>query len=310
MTRWFLLLGLLAAHPHQGSSQPPAAAQPEEPGCALSALPSVAGRLLVTATAPSETDLAGRELLPPPGTIPRPGLASPTRVPWVQANGWRMLRNPTAKFTYDLPAGKGALGVAEAVMYGADALVKIDAADTAAVCRIVNVLKDLQPADLPAAADFGVVDDGSPVVGEVLNLLTRRNLLFERVTAPSSKYQVNVKLGTHEFPTEKAADPSAFALEIRRRITDERRSLRIYGSEVVIARLTADSTRARLHLLNYGGRGLDGLRIRLRGSYPVGNAYVAGTGKASLLDHAVIDGFTEFSMPRMPTYAIVDLSAK
>ena len=36
-----------------------------------------------------------------------PGLASPTRSPWIVANGWRFARQPRPKFVYDLPAGKG-----------------------------------------------------------------------------------------------------------------------------------------------------------------------------------------------------------
>ena len=39
---------------------------------------------------------------------------------------------------------------------------------------------------------------------------------------------------------QEAADPSAFALKIRRQLTDERRTLRVYGSEVVICRLTGE----------------------------------------------------------------------
>ena len=59
---------------------------------------------------------------------------------------------------------------------------------------------------------------------EALNLLVRRNLLFKIVPAPSAQYRVNVKLGTPEFPAEQAADPSAFALKVRRQLTDEQRT--------------------------------------------------------------------------------------
>ena len=105
----------------------------------------------------------------------------------------------------------------------------------------------------------------------------------------------------------KAADPSSFALAVRRQLTDERRSLRVYGSEVVIARLTGDAGRRRLHLLNYGGRTIDGLRIRVRGQWRTGEVYVAGTGKAALAEHVVLDAATEFSLPQMRHYAIVNL---
>ena len=35
-----------------------------------------------------------------------------------------------------------------------------------------------------AMANIGIVDDGSPAMEEVLNMLTRRNLLYRVVTAP------------------------------------------------------------------------------------------------------------------------------
>ncbi len=152
------------------------------------------------------------------------------------------------------------------------------------------------------------MDDGSPLTGEVMNLLVRRNILFLPVPAPRPEFRLNVRVGTKEFPKEAAADPSAFAQRVRQQLGDDQRTLRVYGSEVVIARLTGAPGRARLHLLNYGGRSVDGLRIRLRGAYPTGEARVAGLGRVPLEDLAVIDGATEFSLPRVGTYAVVDLS--
>jgi hypothetical protein len=116
-------------------------------------------------------------------------------------------------------------------------------------------------------------------------------------------------MGSRAYPVADAADPSAFALKIRRQLTDEQRSLRVYGSEVVIARLTGDAGRVRLHLINYGGREIEGLRVRVRGAYGAGDAWVAAAGRVSLLDHVAADGATELSLPRMGTYAVVDLTA-
>jgi hypothetical protein len=140
-----------------------------------------------------------------------------------------------------------------------------------------------------------------------MNLLVRRNLLFERLSASASRFAVNVKLGVPEYPRENAADPSAFALAVRRRLTDEQRSLRLFGSEVVIARVFADGRQARVHLLNYGGRNLEGLRVRVRGAYRSARAYIAGSDDATLTEPVVADGAIEFSMPRLSTYAVVDL---
>ena len=170
-------------------------------------------------------------------------------------------------------------------------------------------LAQLPKNDLPDVADVAVVDDGSATMGEALNLLVRRNLLFKIVPAPSAQYRVSVKLGTPEFPPDAAADPSAFALKVRRLLTDEQRTLRIFGTEVVIGRLTGDGSRLRLHLLNYGGRDTEGVRVRLRGTHPDGEANVAGQGKVGLEDRGIVDGGTEFTFPRLGPYGVVDLPA-
>jgi hypothetical protein len=257
----------------------------------------------------TEADLAGREALPAPGITARAGLASPTRSPWIDANGWRFTRHPDTKFIYDVPAGKAALAAAEAFAYGADAVLKIDPADRGNLGAMTTFLEGLPSADLPAVADLAVVDDGSAITGEVMNLLARRNLLFQVVQAPSPRFRINIAVGTAAYPREDAADPSAFAQKIRRQLTDEQRVLRVYGSEVVIGRLTGDATRIRLHLLNYGGREIEGLRIRVRGAYRAGEARVAGAGRLPLEDHVVAEGATEFSVPRITTYAVIDLQA-
>jgi hypothetical protein len=263
-----------------------------------------AGFSVTAVTAP---DPGSREELPAPGVTARAGLASPTRSPWVVASGWRIARNPGAKYVYAVPAGKAALAAAEAFAYGADAVLKIDPADLASAGAMLGFLDTLPPADLPPVADFGVVDDGSPVTGEVMNLLTRRNLLFKVVKSADARFPINIAIGSPEYPNEQAADPSGFAQKIRSQLTDDRRSLRVYGSEVVIARVTGDSSRMRLHLLNYGGREIEGLRVRVRGAFRSGEGYIAGSGKVALLDQSVADGATEFSLPKLATYAMVDL---
>jgi hypothetical protein len=257
----------------------------------------------------ADVDLASRESLPPPGVAARAGVASPTRSPRIVANGWRFTRHPAGKYRYDLPAGKAILAAAEAFAYGADALLKIDPADGARLGAMLTALEGLPAADLPTIADLGLVDDDSAITGEVMNLLARRNLLYQVVKAPSSRFRLNIVMGSREYPVEDAADPSAFALKIRRQLTDEQRTLRVYGSEVVIARLTGNAGRIRLHLINYGGREIEGLRIRLRGAYGTGDAYIEGAGRVALQDHVVADGATEFSVPRIGAYAVIDLTA-
>jgi len=257
----------------------------------------------------TEADLASREALPSPGTTPRPGLASPTRSPWIVANGWRFTRHPEAKYVYDVPTGKAALAAAEVFVYGADAVLKIDPADLVNLGGMLKFLEAMTPVDLPTVSDFAIMDDGSAVTGEVMNLLARRNLLFDVVQTPSARFPLTIRIGTPEYSREDASDPSAFAQKIRGQLTDERRSLRVYGSEVVICRLTADAGRVRLHLINYGGREIEGLRVRLRGTYGDSELHVAGAGRLALEDRVVSAGATEFTVPRIASYAVIDLQA-
>jgi hypothetical protein len=292
----------------------------------LALLASVAGLLWTPAAGPqavanhtflkfspgalSAAELASREALPTPGVTARAGVASPTRAPWIVANGWRFTRNPGAKYRYDVPAGKAILAAAEVWAYGGDAVLKIDPADQAGLTAMLKSLSTFPAVDLPAVADIGLIDDGSAITAEVMNLLARRNLLYQVVKAPSDRFRLNIAMGSREYPVADAADPSAFALKIRRQLTDDQRSLRVYGSEVVIGRLTGDATRIRLHLINYGGREIDGLRIRLRGAYPGGEAWGDAAGRLALQDHVVADGATEFTLPRMGVYAVIDLTVR
>ena len=76
-----------------------------------------------------------------------------------------------------------------------------------------------------------------------------------------------------------------------------------------MARLTGDAGRIRLHLINYAGRDIEGLRVRVRGAYGSGDAYIQGAGRAPLQDHVVADGATEFTLARVGVYAVIDLTA-
>jgi hypothetical protein len=248
-----------------------------------------------------------REKLLVPGIVRRANVASPTGRPWIDANGWRFLRKSVGKFYYELPPGKGALAAAEVFAYGGDAVLKIDRGDLEEVGKMLAFQRILPREVLPGVADIAVIDNGSPATGEVMNLLSRRNLLFRVVDVPSRQFPINIKLGTKEFPESAAADPSAFAQKIRRQLTDERRTLRIYGNEVVICRLTGDKSRLRLHLLNYSGREIEGMRVRLRGNYGVANVRAFGYGKIEPEEIVVAEGATEFTVTKMGTYGMVEL---
>jgi hypothetical protein len=257
----------------------------------------------------SRRALSAREKLQTPGLAVQMGVASATTDPWVFANGWRFLRHGKGRYYYDrLPAGTATLAAAETLAYGADAVLTIDPTDLEDIGRLSAFVKEMPALELPGIADLAVVDDGSPATGEVMNLLARRNLLFRVVSAPSPEFPINVQLGRKEYPKSEAADPSAFAQKIRRQLTDEGRTLRVYGSNVVICRPTGDTGRARIHVLNYGRRPIEGLRLRLRGAYAEGEAFVAGRGRVALRDHVVAEGATEFSLPSLGVYAVIDLA--
>ena len=216
---------------------------------------------------------------------------------------------PAARFFETASKGGAALAAAEAFAYGADLVLAIDPADLGSLGEALAFLRGLPPLELPAVADLGVVDDRSPLAGEVMNLLARRNLLFRPVARGTSGLPLVVELGTKAYPTSEAANPDAFALKLRAELGDERRALRLYGSEVVLAHLRGDASRLRLHLLNYSGRNIQGLRVRLRGLWTPGEAQVLQHGRLAAEAPLAADGATEFSLPMLGPYAVVDLTA-
>jgi hypothetical protein len=250
-----------------------------------------------------------RAVVPGPGIVGRADAASATRRPWINANGWRYLRSAKGRFFESAPRGMAALAAAEAYAYGADLVLAIDPADVAALGEALSFLRGVKAMELPEVADVGVVDDGSPLAGEVMNLLARRNLLFKPVARGSNGLPLVVELGTPAFPEAEAANPDAFALKVRAQLTDERRTLRLYGSEVVLARLTGDAGRRRLQLVNYSGRNIQGLRVRMRGLWAPGVAQVLPQGRVAVESPLLQDDATEFSLGLLGPYAVVDLTA-
>lgn len=261
----------------------------------------------------SRQDLERREKLIVPRLAGRTDVASATQRPWIDLNGWRFVRKPTGKFLYDLGAkgaGQAALAIAEAFAYQADAIIKIDSPDLAdlkAAGRMLVLLRTLTRVNLSPIEDIGFIEDGTPASNEVMNLLTRRNLLFRIVSTPEPRFRVNVKLGSKEYPRAEASDPNAFALKVRHQLGDENRSLRLYGTEVVIGRLTGDAVHSQLHLVNYSGREVEGLRVRVRGRYSKGQFKTFGIDQAGPEDFVVDDGASEFTIPRLGVYALIDL---
>ena len=247
--------------------------------------------------------------LPVPKVEYRINEATASRSPWIDANGWQLLRAPARRYYYDVPAASVALAAAEAFMYGAKADIHTERAGAAIFERMLRFLRGIpERGDLPTLANIGVIDDGSSETGELMNLLIRRNLLYRIVIAPDPHLDLNIRLGSTEYPKSEAANPSKLAQKIRAELTDEKRILRVYGSEVVIARLEGNSDRVRIHLLNYANRPVTGLRVRVLGNLP--NCQVAAYDQPDLkiADLANRDGATEFTLPEMGAYAVIDLS--
>ena len=232
----------------------------------------------------------------------RMDVASATRVPWLNANGWRFEREPARAFFYDVPAGSAALAAAEAFAYGVEAAIRAAPEDLPPMAAMLTFLHGIDQARLPVMANIGVIDDGSDSMAEALNLMARHNLLFHVIPAAGAKYDLTIR----KVPTD--TDPYEFAMQVRRDLTDEKRLVRVYGSNVVLARLTGDGTQVRLHLLNYGKAVVRGLRVRVLGGYQHGRLSAFGHPGGALEDYNVQDGATEFTVLELGAYAVVDLT--
>jgi hypothetical protein len=268
----------------------------------------LAALLPALATGPADADAIQ---LPVPKVEYRTNEATASRSPWIDSNGWKILRAPERRYYYDVPSASVAIAATEAFTYAAKAEIHTDASGTAVFNRMVEFLRGIpETGDLPILANIGVIDDGSPQTGELMNLLTRRNLLYRIVPAPDPRLDLNIRLGSEEYPKSEAANPSQLAQKIRADLTDEKRLLRVYGSEVVIAHLVGNAGRLRIHLLNYANRPITGLRVRVLGAYPAWQVAAYDKPGLKLEDFTTADGATEFTVPEMSAYAVIDLSAR
>ena len=177
-----------------------------------------------------------------------------TTAPWIDSNGSRFQRGIQKANYAKLPAGSAPLAAAEAFTFNVDAILDPDPSDVEDLGKMLRFLKTHDQPPLPVMANIGVVDDRSPVLGEVLNLLTRSNLLYRVVSAPDRTLDLTLQLGTVDFPREAAANPSDFAARVRAKLGDDKRLVRLYGTSTVVAHLIGDGKQARLYLLSYGGR--------------------------------------------------------
>jgi hypothetical protein len=247
----------------------------------------------------------------PPGITFRMSESSASRVPWVTSNGWQFIRQPKGRFYYDVSGNASALAAAEAFCYGANAIVQTDASGLKPFGDMLNFLAGINSPQGPPLADIGFIDDGSPAAGEVMNLLVRDNLLFKIVGAPDPDLKVTVRLGSREYPTQEAKNADALVHKVRANLTDARRRVRIYGTSIVVARITEESGGLRLHLLNYGsakGTRVEAFRVRIRGHYSKAQLHSFNGTSEQVTEFALEPGATEFTVPELKTYAAIDLS--
>ena len=256
----------------------------------------------------SPVDAAALTKLPAPRIDYRINEASATTVPWLETNGAAILRNPTVAYLYNVNGRAAAIAAGEAALFGGRAYIDTDEEGLLALSPLLDVIARLNPEPEEPITDIGVIDDGSPRTGEVLKLLVRYNLLARPERTPDRRLLLNVRIGSSQYPLADAADPHKMALKIRGDLGDDRRSLRVYGSDVVIGRLSGTPKRMRLQLLNYSQRPVRGLRIRVKGRFSQSQVQAAGISEPRLRDFVSSAGATEFTIPLIDTFLVVDLA--
>ena len=250
--------------------------------------------------------LAGRTKLEEPRVDYRINQASATTSPWIISNGAKILHAPAGKYFYNVSGRSVPVAVAESYVFRADAIVETKPEDLAEAEKMKAFLAALPTSNLPPVSDFAVVDDGSAQMAEIMNLLVRRNLLF-RPSKQADPSRLTVQIGAKDFPKAAAANPSDFAVLVRHKLTDEKRSLRVFGSENVIARFESDGKKGRLHVLSYGQRPVEGVRIRVRGKFQNADISAFGITSAKVAELSQDGDFTEFSIMEIRPYVAVDL---
>lgn len=248
--------------------------------------------------------------VPPPSIKRQRRMASATMAPWVDSNGWRFLRDPGATYFYDATGKTAALAAAEAFVFRVHAYVHTDEAGLQPLGRMLAFLCKLTPPDEPSRVNIGFIDDGSPASGEFMNLLVRRNLLFRVVKQPDPTLDLTVKPGSAGYPASEAANPALLAEKARANLTDEKRFLRIYGSEVVVGRLYGTRENTRVYLLNYAAirMPVDGLRVRVLGNFRHEKIADFDAPNEQLLDVSQNSQATEFTLKDLSVLAVIDLT--
>lgn len=250
----------------------------------------------------------GYEKVPAPSISMRMNEASATSAPFITSNAWRFVRGLKKAFYEKLPPGVGALAAAEANAWGVDAVLQTAPEDNENVRAMLAFIERIGPSNLPIRGNIGIIDDGSKELPEALNLLSRRNLLYKVVSAPDKSLDLNIQIGSSQYPRSAVANPNDFAARVREQLTDDKRVLRLYGSNTVVANLTGDERHGRLHLVNYSRRPvMTDVRVRVLGHYKKVKLSEANDPNQQAADVTISDKAAEFTVRQLTTYAVVDL---
>ena len=236
--------------------------------------------------------------------------ASATTVPWIDSNASRYMRGVKKAFYANLPAGSAPLAAAEAFAYGVDAILEPAPEDKQALDAMLEFSRRMDAPRMPMLANIGIVDDGSPEMAEVLNLLSRRNLLYRVVTAPDPKLDLNIRIGSEQYPRDAVKNPNDFAARVRENSPMTSGLFACSIRTPFIVNLTGENSRARLHVLNYARRPVKDIRVRVLGEYKQVKLHEAADANMAAQDIVVADHGTEFTIPQIATYAVIDLESK
>ena len=256
--------------------------------------------------------------LEPPGVNRQIAVASPTQRPWMDASGWRFLRAAAAAgYSTSCPPGRGPLAAAEAHLHGADALCRSTLRDLPAVAQ------DAAPSCARSRRCPGPTwprsrwwTTGPSWSGEVMNLLSRRNLLWRpgaegRGPATPPARVAGSRCASGAPPSRRRppripaswprADPAAASATTGA-------LLRVYGSEAVLCRLQGDRAGTLAPVAaELRQRRREGVRVRIRGGYPRGTAVTDRTGSRAPIDQTSTGDTTELTVPPFALWAVVDL---
>ena len=240
-----------------------------------------------------------------------------TNIPWIDSNGWRFARGIAQGQLRERAGWIRVAAAAEAFVFNVDAIINPDPKDLEDLGKMLRFLKANEQAPLPDLVNIGVVRQSFAPPQRGLNLLTRRNLLYKVVPAPDRTLDLNVQLGTPDFPAEAARNPYEFAARVRAKLGDDKRLVRLYGTSTVIARLTGDKSQRRASICSPS----EPAPARRRSASPCGFAccgrYQPRTFASSRRrPRGAAHGrrpsrrtTTEFWVPDFNTCAIIDLEA-